>query len=37
VTVFAPSPRNARMIGPPEHSWMINFRVDEVDAIVTQL
>ena len=37
VTVFAPFPRDAPMIGPPEHSWMINFRVDDLDAIVTQL
>ena len=37
VTVFAPFPRDAEMIGPPEHTWMINFRVDDLDAIVTQL
>jgi hypothetical protein len=37
VTVFAPFPRRRAMIGPPEHSWMINFRVDDLDAIVTQL
>jgi glyoxylase I family protein len=36
-TVFAPFPEDSRMIGPPEHTWMINFRVDDLDAIVTQL
>ena len=36
-TAFAPFPRDAPMIGPPEHTWMINFRVDDLDAIVTQL
>ncbi len=25
------------MIGPPEHTWMINFRVNDLDAIVLQL
>jgi glyoxylase I family protein len=25
------------MIGPPEHTWMINFRVADLDAIVDQL
>lgn len=37
VTVFAPFPQDAPMIGPEEHTWMINFRVDDLDAIVTQL
>ena len=37
VTVFAPFPRDAPMIGPPEHSWMINFRVDDLGAMVTEL
>ncbi len=36
-TVFAPFPEDSEMIGPPEHKWMINFRVDELDAIVAQL
>ncbi len=25
------------MIGPPEHTWMVNFRVPDLDAIVAQL
>lgn len=25
------------MFGPPERSWMINFRVRDLDAIVAQL
>ena len=37
VTAFAPFPQDAQMIGPPEHAWMINFRVEDLDAIVTQL
>lgn len=36
-TVFAPFPQDSEMIGPPERTWMINFRVDDLDAIVTQL
>ena len=36
-TVFAPFPQDSEMIGPPEHTWMINFRVDDLDAIVEQL
>ena len=36
-TVFAPFPQDAEMIGPPEHTWMINFRVDVLDAMVEQL
>ena len=36
-TVFAPFEQDSEMIGPPEHSWMINFRVDDLDAIVEQL
>jgi glyoxylase I family protein len=37
VTVFAPFPQDSEMIGPPEHTWMINFRVDDLDAMVAQL
>ena len=37
VTVFAPFPQDSPMIGPPEHAWMINFRVGDLDAIVGQL
>ena len=36
-TVFAPFPQDSEMIGPPEHTWMINFRVDDLDAMVAQL
>jgi glyoxylase I family protein len=36
-TVFAPFPRDSAMIGEPERTWMINFRVDDLDAIVDQL
>src|SRR3954453_22827136 len=35
-TVFAPFPQDSEMIGPPEHTWMINFRVDDLDPIVAQ-
>ena len=37
VTAFAPFEQDSEMIGPPEHTWMINFRVDDLDAIVEQL
>jgi glyoxylase I family protein len=37
VTVFAPFPQDSEMIGPPEHTWMINFRVDDLDAMAAQL
>jgi len=36
-TVFAPFPADSQMIGPPEHTWMINFRVRDLDAMVEQL
>ena len=36
-TVFAPFEQDSEMIGPPEKTWMINFRVDDLDAIVDQL
>ena len=36
-TVFAPFPQDSQMIGPPEHTWMINFRVDDLDAMAEQL
>jgi glyoxylase I family protein len=36
-TVFAPFELDSKMIGPPEHTWMINFRVADLDAIVDQL
>jgi glyoxylase I family protein len=37
VTVFAPFPADSAMIGTAEHTWMINFRVDDLDAMVAQL
>jgi catechol 2,3-dioxygenase-like lactoylglutathione lyase family enzyme len=36
-TVFAPFEQDSEMIGPPERTWMINFRVDDLDAMVAQL
>ena len=36
-TVFAPFEQDSEMIGPPEKTWMINFRVADLDAIVAQL
>lgn len=37
VTAFAPFDQGSEMIGPPEKTWMINFRVDDLDTIVDQL
>ena len=36
-TVFAPFQQDSEMVGPPERTWMINFRTDDLDAIVAQL
>jgi predicted enzyme related to lactoylglutathione lyase len=36
-TVFAPFPQDSEMIGPPERTWMLNFRVADLDRIVVQL
>jgi glyoxylase I family protein len=36
-TAFAPFQQDSEMIGPSEHTWMINFRVKDLDAIVDQL
>ena len=36
-TVFAPFQQDSDRIGPPEHTWMINFRVGDLDAVVEQL
>jgi predicted enzyme related to lactoylglutathione lyase len=36
-TVFAPFPQDSEMIGPAAHTWMINFRVADLDALVEQL
>ena len=36
-TVLAPFDLDSETIGPPEHTWMINFRVHDLGAIVAQL
>jgi predicted enzyme related to lactoylglutathione lyase len=36
-TAFAPFPRDTGYFGDPEKIWMINFRVHDLDAMVTQL
>ena len=36
-TAFAPFEQDSEMIGPPEKTWMINFRVDDLDRMVDQL
>lgn len=36
-TVFAPFDLDSEMIGQPEHTWMLNFRVDDLGAMVAQL
>ena len=36
-TVFAPFPQDSEMIGPPEHTWMLNFRVLDLERMVDQL
>ena len=37
MTVFGPFPEDTEYFGDPAKSWMINFRVRDLDAIVTQL
>lgn len=36
-TVFAPFPDDTDYFGDPGRQWMINFRVDDLDAMVAQL
>ena len=36
-TGFAAFDADSEMIGPPEKTWMINFRVADLDAMVAQL
>src|ERR1041385_2793658 len=36
-TVFAPFPIETEYFGNPEKNWMINFRVQDLDAIVALL
>ena len=35
-TVFAPVEEGSTMPGSPEHQWAINFRVDDLQAMVEQ-
>lgn len=36
-TVFAPFERNTEYFGQPEQAWMVNFRVENLEAMATQL
>jgi catechol 2,3-dioxygenase-like lactoylglutathione lyase family enzyme len=36
-TAFAPFPADNDYFGSPQQSWMINFRVRSLDAMITQL
>ncbi len=36
-TVFAPFAQGTRYFGRPEQQWMINFRVDDLQAMIAQL
>ncbi len=36
-TVFAPFAQDTDYFGRTEQQWMINFRVDDLDAMITQL
>lgn len=36
-TIFAPFKKDTEYFGDPTHSWMINFRVNDLDAMVKQL
>jgi predicted enzyme related to lactoylglutathione lyase len=36
-TVFAPFPKDTEYFGRPEQMWMINFRVENLDAMAAQL
>lgn len=36
-TVFAPFPKDTEYFGRPAQKWMINFRVNDLDAMVKQL
>ena len=36
-TVFAPFPEDTAYFGANEKTWMINFRVGDLDAMVAQL
>jgi glyoxylase I family protein len=36
-TVFAPFPQSSDYFGRPEQSWMVNFRVKDLDCMAAQL
>jgi catechol 2,3-dioxygenase-like lactoylglutathione lyase family enzyme len=36
-TAFAPFPMDTHYLGPPQQTWMVNFRVRSLDAMVAQL
>jgi glyoxylase I family protein len=36
-TAFAPFPKDTKYFGRKDQSWMINFRVNDLDAMVAQL
>ncbi len=37
MTVFAPFKQDTDYFGRPEQQWMINFRVNDMDAMIAQL
>jgi predicted enzyme related to lactoylglutathione lyase len=36
-TIFAPFPQDSEYFGHPAKHWMINFRVNDLDAMIEQL
>jgi predicted enzyme related to lactoylglutathione lyase len=36
-TVFTPFPQDPDYFGKPQQTWMVNFRVRDLDAMVAQL
>jgi glyoxylase I family protein len=36
-TIFAPFPWTSGAFGDPKQNWMVNFRVEDLDAMVAQL
>jgi catechol 2,3-dioxygenase-like lactoylglutathione lyase family enzyme len=36
-TAFAPFPMDTHYLGPPQQTWMVNFRVRSLEAMVAQL
>ncbi len=37
MTIFGPFDRNSEYFGRAEQQWMINFRVDDLDALIAKL